>query len=295
MAQLVKSLPAMWETQVLSLGGEDPLEKEMTTHSSILAWRIPWTEPGGLQSMGSQRVGHDWVTNTFAFHVFSKSLRDIVEEAQSSPQICMWARRQTYSLEQVRLLPPGLSEAKPWPPGSFTTPSKNPLSQQLLASNIPSTKSDKWLKLFICWQAKQVLQCQRVGASESFGHPCILQVTRPSWTSQVKFWWFILQLGPEMWVQSLQVGEWEQLLSLGLHDRGSWKWHRHWAAKRKLASAGPGLSLGSPPRSPFPDILCPAPPQRCPSASWLAARGAAAAQSGLQCPPQQSLGKEEQG
>ena len=54
MAQLVKSLPAMWETQVLSLGGEDPLEKEMTTHSSILAWRIPWTEPGGLQSMGSQ-------------------------------------------------------------------------------------------------------------------------------------------------------------------------------------------------------------------------------------------------
>ena len=59
MAQLVKSLPAMWETQVLSLGGEDPLEKEMTTHSSILAWRIPWTEPGGLQSMGSQRVGHD--------------------------------------------------------------------------------------------------------------------------------------------------------------------------------------------------------------------------------------------
>ena len=50
----------MWKTQVLSLGGEDPLEKEMTTRSSILAWRIPWTEePGGLQSMGSQRVGHD--------------------------------------------------------------------------------------------------------------------------------------------------------------------------------------------------------------------------------------------
>ena len=50
----------MWKTQVLSLGGEDPLEKEMTTCSSFLAWRIPWTEePGGLQSMGSQRVGHD--------------------------------------------------------------------------------------------------------------------------------------------------------------------------------------------------------------------------------------------
>ena len=54
-AQLVKNLPAMQETWVQFLGWEDPLEKEMATHSSILAWRIPWTEkPGGLQSMGSQ-------------------------------------------------------------------------------------------------------------------------------------------------------------------------------------------------------------------------------------------------
>ena len=53
MAKRLKYLPAMWETCVRSLGWEDPLEKEMTTHSSILAWRIPWTEePGGLQSMG---------------------------------------------------------------------------------------------------------------------------------------------------------------------------------------------------------------------------------------------------
>ena len=59
-AQRLKHLPAMQETWVRSLGQEDPLEKEMVTHSSILAWRIPWTEePGGLQSMGSQRVGHD--------------------------------------------------------------------------------------------------------------------------------------------------------------------------------------------------------------------------------------------
>ena len=59
-AQMVKNLPAMQETQVQSLGSEDPLEKGITTHSSILAWRIPWTEdPGGLHSMGSQRVGHD--------------------------------------------------------------------------------------------------------------------------------------------------------------------------------------------------------------------------------------------
>ena len=56
----VNSLPAVQETQVQSLGEEIPLEKGMATHSSILAWRIPWTEePGGLQSVGSQRVGHD--------------------------------------------------------------------------------------------------------------------------------------------------------------------------------------------------------------------------------------------
>ena len=60
MAQRLKRLPAMWENWVRSLGQEDRLEKEMATHSSILAWRIPWTEePGGLQSMGLQRVGHD--------------------------------------------------------------------------------------------------------------------------------------------------------------------------------------------------------------------------------------------
>ena len=60
MAQMVKCLPTMQETQVRSLGGEDPLEKEMATHSSTLAWKTPWMEePGRLQSMGLQRVGHD--------------------------------------------------------------------------------------------------------------------------------------------------------------------------------------------------------------------------------------------
>ena len=59
-AQRLKQLPAVRETWVRALGREDPLEKEMATHSSILAWRIPWTEePGGIQSMGSQRVGHN--------------------------------------------------------------------------------------------------------------------------------------------------------------------------------------------------------------------------------------------
>ena len=67
-AQMVKNPPAVQETQVRSLSREDPLEEEMATHSSILAWRSPWTEElGGLQSMGSQRVRHDWVTNTLTF------------------------------------------------------------------------------------------------------------------------------------------------------------------------------------------------------------------------------------
>ena len=73
---MVKCLPAVWETQVQSLGWEDPLEKEMATHSSILAWRSPWTEePGRLQSTGSQRVGHDGVTSLFLASV--KQLRKV--------------------------------------------------------------------------------------------------------------------------------------------------------------------------------------------------------------------------
>ena len=60
MSQAVKNLPAMKEIQIQTLGQEDILEKEMATQSSILAWRIPWiAKPGGLQSMGSQRVGHN--------------------------------------------------------------------------------------------------------------------------------------------------------------------------------------------------------------------------------------------
>ena len=63
-----KEPPAMWETRVRSLRWEDLLEKEMATHSSILAWRIPWIEEsGGLWSTGSQRVGHDWATNTRSY------------------------------------------------------------------------------------------------------------------------------------------------------------------------------------------------------------------------------------
>ena len=60
---MVKRLPTMWETWVQTLSWEDLLEKEMATHSSVRAWKIPWSEEPGLQSMGSQRVGHDRVTS----------------------------------------------------------------------------------------------------------------------------------------------------------------------------------------------------------------------------------------
>ena len=64
-AQTVKQPPAMQETRVQSLGWEDLLKNEISTHFSILTWRIPWTEePGRLQSMGLQRIGHNWITNT---------------------------------------------------------------------------------------------------------------------------------------------------------------------------------------------------------------------------------------
>ena len=77
-AEMVKHLPTVWETWVRSLGQGDHLEKEMATHSSTLAWKIPWMEePGGLQPMGSQRVGHNWVTSlslsflvTLSFEIF---------------------------------------------------------------------------------------------------------------------------------------------------------------------------------------------------------------------------------
>ena len=70
---MVKNLPAMQEIRVQSLDQEDPLEKEMATHSSILAWRIPWTEePGRLHSMGSQRAEHDWTTKTHIYKLKGK-------------------------------------------------------------------------------------------------------------------------------------------------------------------------------------------------------------------------------
>ena len=80
-AQRVKRLPAMWDTWVRSLGREDPLEKEVATHSSILAWRIPWTEePGRLESTGSQRVRYDWATSLSLCLKCSLGISNFLEE-----------------------------------------------------------------------------------------------------------------------------------------------------------------------------------------------------------------------
>ena len=91
--QTVKNLPAMQETQVRSLDWEDPLEKEMVTHSSSLAWEIPWTEePGGLQSMGSQRVGHDLATDTFFSHCILSGILSWKDNGSEFPQVPCFCR-----------------------------------------------------------------------------------------------------------------------------------------------------------------------------------------------------------
>ena len=84
-AQTVKRLPTMWETQVRSLHREDLLEKAMATHSSTLAWKIPWTkEPGRLQSTGSQRIGHNWATLLLHFIITAKPLLSTYQISVSS-------------------------------------------------------------------------------------------------------------------------------------------------------------------------------------------------------------------
>ena len=93
-AQMVKHLPAMRETWVRSLGRKDPLEKEMATHSSTLAWKIPWKEdPGRLQSMGSQRVRHDWATSlSFCKHRCQIALCNPIFNSFECQDMC-WGER----------------------------------------------------------------------------------------------------------------------------------------------------------------------------------------------------------
>ena len=102
-AQTVKHLPAMWETRVPSLGWEDPLEKELATHSSMLAWKISWREePGGMQSMGSQRVGHNWETNTYLLtYLFNPYAPLKPLTLTHSPESLLWLPTESSELPLV--------------------------------------------------------------------------------------------------------------------------------------------------------------------------------------------------
>ena len=107
-AQMVKNLPAMQETEVWSLGWEDPLEKGVAIHSSILAWRIPWTEePGGLQSMGSQRVTQDWAMFTY-FFIWPPHPSSPVWNSPASNSLLRWPI-QSPSLGSITMEDPWLS------------------------------------------------------------------------------------------------------------------------------------------------------------------------------------------
>ena len=92
----------MWETQVRSIGREDPLEEGMATHSSVLTWRIPWTEePGGLQSMGSQRVGHDW-SDSMCKHILGKyMLMNIISSSCTDLLIIVWCPTLSFCMAFV--------------------------------------------------------------------------------------------------------------------------------------------------------------------------------------------------
>ena len=104
-AQIVKTLPAIQDTWVWALGLEDPLEKGKATYSSILAWKIPWSEePGRLQSMGLQRVGHDWVINTFTyfFHYYYSHWLPLCLKLISSKDIEVLPTPSFFSVTNIR-------------------------------------------------------------------------------------------------------------------------------------------------------------------------------------------------
>ena len=127
----------MQETQIWFLGWEDPLEKGMETHSSILAWRIPWTEePGGLRSIGSQRVRHDWATNTFAFWTV----------AQHAPLSMEFSRQECWSEYWSGLLFPS--------PGDLPDPgieSRSPALQEPPGKPLRVTGKNKSDSNWICF------------------------------------------------------------------------------------------------------------------------------------------------
>ena len=112
---MVKHLPAMQETQVRSLGHEDPLEKGMATHSRILAWEIPWTEESGRpQGIGSQRVGHNRATNTFTLqgNVISCKPENFVECSYCDLKCTIYLKRRKLKANDLSILVKRLQKYK---------------------------------------------------------------------------------------------------------------------------------------------------------------------------------------
>ena len=135
-SQRVERLPATQETQVWSLGWEDPLEKEMATHSNTLAWKIPWTEePGGLQSTGSQRVGHDWATSlytlTYQFSSVTQSCLTLCDPMNcSTPGLPVHHHLPEFTQTHIHLVSDAIQPAHPL--SSPSPPAPNPSQHQSL-------------------------------------------------------------------------------------------------------------------------------------------------------------------
>ena len=112
MAQTIKNLPAMWESWVQFLAWEDPLEQGMATHlpmASILVWRVPWTEkPIRLQSMGMQRVRHDWVTKTHRYTHTHTHTRTCINFKNQSWNLVYWSTKYHLSLHNILFHSSGL-------------------------------------------------------------------------------------------------------------------------------------------------------------------------------------------
>ena len=156
----------MQETWVQSLGQKDALEKGMATHSRILAWEIPWTEePGGLQSMGSQRIRHDWATHTFLHTMYTilYTLHTVlVKVTQSCPTLCSHVdcsppRSSVHGILQARIL-----EWLPFPStGDLPNPGTEPDSLLSEPPGKPSNQRSNMVSLSRCSKAETLLCQQR--------------------------------------------------------------------------------------------------------------------------------------
>ena len=179
----------MQETRVWSLGWEDPLEKEMATHSSILAWRIPWTEePGGLQSMGSQRVGHNWATSLThsltsrqpasiptSWEILRQSGEEKVKVAQSCPTLCDPMDYTVHGVLQARIL---------WGAFPFSRGSSQPRDRTHVSRIVGG--------FFTSWATREAPRDERqleFGWSASLTSPSPHVVPEPQLSELLKCWW----------------------------------------------------------------------------------------------------------